>query len=62
MTTEETTVKNDAKCGCGWPLPLAVIAYPEDSEPGPENEIPNSYVALVCPQCERGHAFFVALV
>lgn len=55
-------IKEDQKCRCGWKLPRSVIAYRQGGEPEEKNEVPDSYVALVCPECNREHAFFVAVV
>lgn len=50
------------RCRCGWELPLSVFAYPNEvtGDEDDSNKIPNTHVALVCPRCKRGHAFFDA--
>jgi hypothetical protein len=60
------TVGFDASCSCGWPLPVSVIpvrlsgatAGVVDGEL--EDHVqPDAFVALQCPECHRGHAFYM---
>ena len=39
-------------------LPLSVSAYEVGKPAEFENIIPKTYVALVCPMCGAGHAFY----
>ena len=53
-------MKVDAKCACGWLLPLAVMPMANkglEHKYGEDDLVPNAIVALICPQCHEGHSF-----
>lgn len=58
-------MKVDSRCTCGWELPVSVIPIRMTAGTRPsgatlaEYTQPGTFVALRCPRCERGHAFYL---
>lgn len=52
-------VPGDARCTCGWELPLSVMPIePRSTEHDAGNIVPGVAVALMCPRCKRPHSFY----
>lgn len=61
---KDGTVGFDAQCSCGWPLPQSVVPVRLSGANLADVEIedhvqPDTFVALQCPECHRGHAFYM---
>jgi hypothetical protein len=61
---KDGTIGFDALCSCGWPLPQSVVPVRLSGANLADVEIedhvqPDAFVALQCPECRRGHAFYM---
>jgi hypothetical protein len=48
----------DTKCVCGWLLPFSVFAHRNERILNEDSLAVDSVVALVCPNCARGHSLY----